>query len=157
MFSATMEAAAHQETEALAGYLAAAFVRSATLTPFLAKERVDLTSLLNALNSAPPGQSTFDAFQRITPDTRSPDRSEPAEELLDALPRGGFTGVRMPANVVAFFELLERDLGNAPKESVQPSVLLLSLLKSDPQVRNTFEQHGIHLEALRAFVRPAAV
>lgn len=160
LLSATAEAAARGDAEGLAGYLAASFVRSPSLEPLIRSENVDLAGLLSALNSAPPGESAFDAFQRLInrdPGTcdMPPDAQTQSQQMRRILPTesGTFTSVRMPDRVAAFWKELEKQFGHAPEQSVTPANVLLALLEYDESLRNIFTAHGLRFNALRGHVQ----
>lgn len=125
LFVAAMEAAAHEDPEGLAGYLAANFARSPSVAPFISDCGVDLVGILAELKS---GGDTGD-------------------------PGSGFTGVRIPETLVAFWKQLEENFEGAPEQSVTPAQVLLLLLEYDAGVRATFERHGFDVERFRNSVR----
>lgn len=125
LFLAAMESAAHEDSEGLAGYLAANFARSPSVAPFIADCGVDLVGILHELNSAPLAES----------------------------PAPGFTGVRIPDTLLAFWKQLDENFADAPEQSVTPAQVLLLLLEYDPSVRGIFERHGFDLQRFRGTVR----
>lgn len=125
LFLAAMEAAAREDSYGLAGYLAANFARSPSVAPFIDDCGVDLVGILNDLHSSPPGEE----------------------------PGTGFTGVRIPDTLLAFWKQLEENFVGAPEQSVTPAQVLLLLLEYDPSVRATFEKHGFDVDRFRDTVR----
>lgn len=122
LFSASMEAAAKQDTDGLRGYLAAHLARSPSIATFITQSNVDLTAILKAMKSDPV-----------------------PENATDTMP----AGIDLPQNLVRFWNELETNLANAPEQSVTPAQVLLLLLEYDPGVRATFEKHGFNVSRFR--------
>ena len=126
LFAAALEAAENHHSDDLPRYVAAAFVRSPSIAPFVQQSHVDLPALLKDLGSA-----------AVEPHTMQPD---------------GFTGIRMPETLVTFFKQLEENLANSPEQSVTPPQVLLLLLEFDAGIRDVFSKHGFDLQKFRKTV-----